>query len=287
MKINNQYKTSGSTEAVRALRLYREKEEKREIILAREHELDIYLNDILTMKLVCSPDELAELVLGRLLTEGVIDGICEVDYLYICDKGNRAKVFLNREITRQNGDYVELTPSCCTGNRKWNDFFEKDKTLKKIRPAAWKKEQVFALAREFSGDTRVHRATGGTHSCFLAREGKLLYCCEDIGRHNAMDKALGHALLDGVDLGRALLFTSGRVPVDMTVKAIRAGVPLLISKAVPTDRAVSLAGEYGLTLIGNAREESFTLYAGNPPEDMKADPLQDRETVLPETETLL
>lgn len=266
MKVNYQYRTSGCLAAAHALRIRRENEENREIILAREHELEIYINDLLTMKLVCSPDELAELVLGRLLTEGVIGGTNEVDYLYICQSGTRAKVFLNREMNKEKkDDYVEVTPSCCTGNRKWNDLFEKDETLKKTEPIKWEKEWVFALAREFSGDTSVHRATGGTHSCFLAREDRLLYCCEDIGRHNAMDKALGHALLDQVDLRQAILFTSGRVPVDMTVKAIRAEIPILISKAVPTDRAVRLAKEYGLTLIGNAREEAFTLYAGNPP----------------------
>lgn len=265
MTVNNQYRTSGCAGAVQALKIYREKAENREIMLTREHEMEIYLNDILTMKLVCSPDELAELVLGRLLTEGVIDGIHEVDYLYICDTGSRAKVFLNREAAGKNKDYVELTPSCCTGNRKWNDFFEKEGALKKMSPVAWKKSWVFALAEKFAGDTKVHRATGGTHSCYLAREDKLLYCCEDLGRHNAMDKVLGHALLDHVELSQTMLFTSGRVPVDMTVKAIRAGVPVLISKAVPTDRAVSLAEESGLTLIGNAREEGFTLYAGNAP----------------------
>ena len=240
-------------------------EERYSLEIPVEHSLEVYLNGILTMKLVCSPSDLPELVLGRLLTEGMIVGGGDVESIYICQYGSRAQVTLNKTPAAEKKPFTEVIPSCCTGNRVLNDMFTREEPPVKVAPIPLKRKWIFALAERFQQGTPIHTATGGTHSCFLAVEGECLYTCEDIGRHNALDKVIGHAIRDGVELRRAILFTSGRVPVDMTLKAIRAGVPVLASKTVPTDRAVELAREYGLTLICSARRDRLTVYAGTAP----------------------
>ena len=106
-------------------------------------------------------------------------------------------------------------------------------------------------------DVELAGRTWGSHSAYLADKSGVLYLCEDIGRHNAFDKAIGCALLDGVDLKHSLMFTSGRVPTDMAVKAVRAGLPLLVSKAVATDKTIEMARTYDLTLICRASSSSF------------------------------
>ena len=95
----------------------------------------------------------------------------------------------------------------------------------------------------------LYRATHAVHSCLLLRAGKILYRCEDLGRHNALDKAVGSVLLAGVSLSECVLYTSGRVPMDMVRKAIRAGVPALVSKTMPTVQSLELAAEYGLQFV--------------------------------------
>lgn len=230
-----------------------------EVSVACEHLLSVYINEKPAMELVCSPELLVELVLGRLLTEGIISGPQDVETLYICEQGARCRVFL-RPSAASLVPAAETVPSCCTGNRLF--LRPAEQTLSTREPYRWRPEWITALAQVFAGGTPVHNSTHGTHSCILAKEGVPLYCCEDLGRHNALDKAVGCALRNGVDLGKTILYTSGRVPVDMMQKVIRAGVPVIVSNAVPTDQAVSLAKQYGVTLICRARPRSFLVFSG-------------------------
>jgi FdhD protein len=222
-----------------------------------EHLMDVYINERLTMKLVCTPQHLTELVLGRLLSEGVIRSVEEVALVYICESGRRAKVMLTDEARADRGDYVQPTPTCCTGNRILNQDYVRHGELASITPIAWTPEQIFALADRFNEDTPLHQLTGATHSCMLAQGGKLLFSCEDIGRHNALDKAMGYALRHDIALSSCIAYSSGRLPTDMVEKAIRAGIPVLCTKASPTAEAVQLAKEYRLTLICTARTQHF------------------------------
>ena len=126
---------------------------------------------------------------------------------------------------------------------------------------SWEPRWVYELARIFGEGAPLYRATHGIHSCFLMQDGAVRFCCEDIGRHNALDKAVGRAMIEGLDLSRCVLFSSGRIPADMLEKAVRARVPALISSAVPTDKAVVLARRYHVVLICSARHDSMNVFS--------------------------
>ena len=227
----------------------------------REHLLEVYVNEILTMKLTCTPTHLAELVLGRLLSEGIVRDSGDVEALYICEQGLRARVFLKQTAEQPPASgFVARTPTCCTGNRILNDYFVSAGALSPLVPIPWKTEWIIALAGCMKQDMPLHKLTRGTHGCYLACEGQLLFACEDIGRHNALDKVIGWAMRNGVDLTRCMVYVSGRVPTDMAVKVIRAHIPILISKEAPTVESLSLAREYQLTLIGMKKNGTMLLY---------------------------
>jgi len=107
-------------------------------------------------------------------------------------------------------------------------------------------------------------ATGGMHATGLfSPDGELLLVREDVGRHNAMDKVVGRALLDGdLPLHRRLLCVSGRLSFELVQKAAMAGAPILVGVGAPTSLAVSLANELGMTLGGFARGDRVNVYAG-------------------------
>ena len=228
--------------------------------LVAEHTMEIYLNDTPAYEVVCSPTDLPELVLGRLLSDGVIQGTDDVELLYLCENGLRAKVYLPNWEPATNQPAVEQVSTCCTGNRTIADLFRNQTPPRHLRSIAYEQRWIFRLAEAMKEDMPLYAATHGTHSCLLMHKGEILRRAEDIGRHNALDKVLGWALMQGIPLEECIVYTSGRIPVDMVMKVIRAGVPVLASKAMPTRESVLLAEEFGLSLIGAARKDSMVVF---------------------------
>jgi FdhD protein len=107
--------------------------------------------------------------------------------------------------------------------------------------------------------------TGGLHAAALVtQEGEFQIAREDVGRHNAVDKVLGRAALDGLlPLSHHLLVVSGRTSFEIVQKAVAAGVPALLAISAPSSLAVELAERFRVLLVGFARGPSFTVYAGS------------------------
>ena len=227
----------------------------------RESLLVVQVNDIPTMRIGCSIDHLVELVCGRLLTEGLIRDLGEIDTISVCENSLRADVYLHDRQADLSRRTAPMVPTCCTNNVTLNDYFDIGEPLRPIEPVPWNADWIFQIVDAFERDCTQHRRTRGTHIAHLVNRDGTQYVREDIGRHNALDKAVGAALIGGIELSQCLVFTSGRVPTDMAVKAIRAGIPLLVSKSTATDKTIQMAHDYGLTLICNANRECFDVFS--------------------------
>ena len=226
--------------------------------VAAEHFVLVIINGVPAMRLVCSPTDLTEMVIGRLYTEGIITSLEEVLHISVCESGREVRVQLDKLPERRVGEFVDTVGSCCSGNHLLTDAFTDERLPEKLPKAQFEEDWIFSLAKRFEEEpSELFLETHSVHSCYLARQGELLYNCVDIGRHNAMDKVIGCALRDGILLSECMLFSSGRLPTDMVAKAIRAGIPVLCSKTNCTDKGAELARKFNLTLIVYAGSKGF------------------------------
>ncbi|MCR5108281.1 MAG: formate dehydrogenase accessory sulfurtransferase FdhD [Lachnospiraceae bacterium] len=219
-----------------------EKYEDRSI--AVEHILSIYTDGKDYGDISCTGEDLEELCVGELFLEGFIDTYEDILNMDISADGRKACISL-----KKRPDPVGV---------KREKLKSSDDVTIKLPEKTIDPSTVFRLSEEFSRDKGIHKETGGTHSCILVCKD-IKYRSEDIGRRNAINKAIGYALIKGLDFGECILYTSGRVPEDMVMNVISAGIPVLISKSVPTLQSVELSRKYGLKLICRAWPDSFDI----------------------------
>jgi len=129
--------------------------------------------------------------------------------------------------------------------------------LSKLEPGV-----ITSLPDRMRAAQTVFKHTGGIHAAALFSPlGELLVLREDVGRHNAVDKVIGAALMTGIELGTCILLVSGRAGFELVQKCVVAGIPQMAAVGAPSSLAVELARKSGLTLIGFLRGERFNRYA--------------------------
>ena len=122
-------------------------------------------------------------------------------------------------------------------------------------------EEIFQVANEcFENPGSLFADTGCAHSCALVYKGQVLCQMEDIGRYNALDKAIGYALMNHIPYKEAYVFASGRISAGYISKAFKAGFPMVVSRAAVTKAAVDIAEKENVTLVGFIRKNSGNIY---------------------------
>jgi FdhD protein len=125
-------------------------------------------------------------------------------------------------------------------------------------------EIIYKLPQQLKASQTIFKSTGGLHAAAIFdAEGQLISAQEDVGRHNALDKLIGVALLGHqLPLSHHILMVSGRSSFEILQKSVAAGIPIVCSVSAPSSLAVSVAEEFGTTLIGFLRAEQFNIYTG-------------------------
>lgn len=237
-------------------------EYKQDLVII-EYPFTIFIDDEEIITLLCTPKSLKELAIGFLYAEGYIDSVDAVDDIMLDEKKGSAYVSLKyrMNMTEKLVGKRAITSGCGKGTIFYN-VLDSIKSKKIEKPLNININDVIKLSKDFNHKSELFLTTGGVHSCGLCHNEEILYFEEDIGRHNALDKILGRALMEEIDLSDKLIITSGRISSEMVLKASRMRIPAIISRSAPTSLAIDLAKELNILLIGFARGDKMNVYSG-------------------------
>lgn len=237
-----------------------------------EEPLLITVDDKPVATLMCTPGDEISLSLGFLYSEGIIRSRKDLGAVAFCrrESGNVVR-FMTAEgvdLASSLSAHRAVFSSCSICGREAIQAVTArlkpfDRRKFRISPRA-----IVDLGVLMNSRQRFFRRTGGTHAAIMGqiKGGGLLpesaILKEDIGRHNALDKVVGEALMCSVSFEESLLFLSGRMSFEMVAKAARAGISDVAAVSAPTALAVGLARQLNMLLIGFARGDSAVVYSG-------------------------
>jgi len=248
--------------------------------LARETPVELSANGRRIAVLMCTPTDLEDLAAGHLFTRGMLTERDRILALGACADLRVASVTAPGAIGPDRlGLGTVIASGCGSGG-----ILAPDAPIERLPDGpAVSMESLEAWAAEMFSRAAMYRETGGMHCAAVALAagapepagtmaarqaagapaGSRWFCArEDVGRHNAVDKAIGRAFLDGVDFSMACLLTSGRIAADMVLKAVAARIPVVVTRSIPTTAALELAQRAGLTLVGRIGGSARVVYCG-------------------------
>ncbi len=239
--------------------------------------LEIKVNGMPLVALMRMPGMDKELAVGFCLTEKVLRDVSQIRLLKHCgsmerelgegrevedtalDRGKVVELEVDEPAERERFSATFLVRTGCGGAdiTAIEDYHEGEVTSE-LRV---EETVIYRLGEELTRRQEVFRGTGGTHGAgIFAASGEVWVVAEDVGRHNALDKAVGWCALRGISLEDKVLVLSGRVSYEMALKTVRARIPVLVSMAAPTSLGLRVAEAAGLTVVGFSDGKRFNLY---------------------------
>jgi FdhD protein len=227
-----------------------------------EMPVSLTVNGEAWLSFMCTPIDLEALALGFLFNEGLIESMAEVASVRVCATGDNVDVWLHHGV--EQPPRWRRTSGCTGGVTSVEETPEEEDS---IAPApvmtngsGLQPRQISALIELLFESQDLYRQSGGVHTSALTDGQKTYAVCEDIGRHNTLDKIAGRCLMESIEMQRRILVTTGRISSEMIQKAKRLGAAVVISRTSPSSLSIELAQRWGITLIGYARRNSFRVY---------------------------
>ena len=209
-----------------------------------EDRFELLLNDSPVTEMVASRDQLRELGAGYLVSEGIVRCVDTV-------KVDGDRILVYSDTGCDTGKARKVVGS--SGGTSFCSALPRVESGISLSP-----EEVTRVTGEI--ETELWRKTGGVHCSVLFRDGKLIAKSSDVGRHNTVDKLVGYAVLNKINLSLCVIGCTGRQPAGMVRKSAHAGIPVIVSRAASTDMGIAAAEAANITLVGFSRGDRFTVY---------------------------
>ncbi|SCZ05141.1 formate dehydrogenase accessory sulfurtransferase FdhD [Alkaliphilus peptidifermentans] len=235
--------------------------EEVEDLLVVEYPFTIFVNDSEFITLLCTPEGLDYLALGFLASEGVIKSIDQIDTIRIEEEKGQAYINTNVPLGLKEKLYGKrtITTGCGKGTVFYN-VLDSLGTQRINSTTNITSESIFNLVNQFNKMSKLFKDTGGVHSCCLCNDKEIILFHEDVGRHNALDKIIGEAMIKDIRLDDKILISSGRISSEMIIKTSKRGIPIIISRSAPTNLSYNIAKDLGVTLVGFVRGKRMNIY---------------------------
>ncbi len=232
-----------------------------EVSVPVERPLTLYLNAQEIVTIMTINDYPEYLAIGYLLNQNMLkpdDVVSGVDY----DDDLQVVVVRTERGTNfeQKLKKRTLTSGCAQGTA-FGDLLEALEDIE-LPAAELRTSWLYEMTKTINSVPSLYLEAGAMHGCVLCIQGTPICYMEDVGRHNAVDKLAGWMYRHAVHPGDKILYTTGRLTSEMTIKTVRMGIPILVSRSGFTAWGVDLAKQAGLTLIGRARGKRFSALSG-------------------------
>lgn len=231
--------------------------------LVVEAPVTIFADGAEIVTLLCTPDDIEALTVGFLFGEGILRSASALKEIRLDRRGGVVNVSLEGglppEATAMEGR--ALTTGCGRGVMFYT-IQDRDGLKRRRRRKKFPASAIPGLFKELHERSGLFAVTGASHAAALADEGGLRFMGEDVGRHNAVDKAIGRALLEKAAPEDMILISTGRISSEILAKSARAGIPVVASRSAPTSLAARFADKLGITLVGFARGDRMNVYTG-------------------------
>jgi len=231
--------------------------------LVMETPVELTANGERIAVLMCTPLNLDDLAAGHLFTRGMLADASRIKSIIAREDMSVVDVLAPGAVSEDRFGLGQVIASGCGSGSQVAvgagfgvlpaGFSVRLETLKTWSVAMFRAAELY-------------RKTGGMHCASIAgsltgsEERSYFVVREDVGRHNAVDKVIGRAFLDGLDFSSACILTSGRIAADMILKAVAARVPVIVSRSIPTSTAFEIAREAGVTMVGRIGDDHPIVY---------------------------
>jgi FdhD protein len=228
--------------------------------IIRETPVSLTINGEVWLTFMCTPVDLESLAVGFLFNEGLVKSLHEIVDVRVCPTQDNIDVWTHAALRKP--DQWRRT-SGCTGGITSVDSGAKQPALMipvNRNGGILQAEQVNDLISDLFKVQELYRQSGGVHTSSLTDGEGNFITAEDIGRHNTLDKIAGRCLMENIQLKHRIILTTGRISSEMLQKSAMLGAAVVISRTSPSNLSISLAKQFGITLIGYARRNRFNIY---------------------------
>jgi len=231
--------------------------------IVTEFPVTVKINEEEFVTMVCSPQYIEDMVIGYLESEGVIRAYTDIKNIWVQEKEGYVHVTIDKlNPYFQNLQNKRYITSCCGASRQGFVFINDALTAKKMNDISVELsiKDCFQLMNKLQQSAATFQETGGVNNAAICDKNGFMLSRMDIGRHNALDKLYGYCLKHHISIRDKVVVSSGRISSEILLKVAKIGCEVVLSKSAPTELALNLAEELGITTVGFIRNDSLNIY---------------------------